>query len=142
MSADSIDHHDSLKIENIYSLLSKSEAKNVFTFMDSCFSGQDDNKQLLYKGVAPIMRTDKTVVSGEKLTIFTAGKSADFANDYKDKKQRLFSYFLIQELSKGETDLSVVYNKIKNRVKRESLRKGTGYKQVPQIYGNKSSKIY
>ncbi len=136
MSADSIHLEPNLKLDNIYAKLAKSRSKNVFVFMDSCFSGKDDGGSLLYRGVAPVLKTKKTIVSDEKLTIFTAGRSTDFANDFEDKKQRMFSYYLIKELSDGKKDLSTLYPKIKSKVKRASLIKGLGYKQTPQLYGN------
>lgn len=142
MSADSIHLEPNLKLDNIYAKLSRLKAKNVFVFMDSCFSGKDDNGELLYKGVAPVLRTKKTIINSSKLTIFTAGQSTDFANDFESKKQRMFSYFLIKELGEGSKNLNKIYSKIKNRVKRASLMKGIGYKQVPQLYGNKSSRLY
>lgn len=142
MSADSIHLEPNLKLDTIYTKLSKSDAKNIFVFMDSCFSGKDDEGSFLYKGVAPVLRTKKIVINSEKLTVLTAGGATDFANDYQDKKQRLFSYHLIKELANGEKDLNEVYSKIKNKVKRTSLMKGIGYKQVPQIFGNRDISLF
>ena len=142
MSADSIHLEPNLKLDNIYAKLSKLKVKKVFIFMDSCFSGKDDKGGLLYRGVAPVLKSKKTVITGNKLTILTAGKSTDFANDFKSKEQRMFSYYLINELSQGETNLNKVYPEIKSKVRRSSLMKGIGYKQVPQIYGNKEQKLY
>lgn len=142
MSADSIHLEPNLKLDNVYAKLSKSNAKNVFIFMDSCFSGKDDKGSLLYKGVAPVLKTKKTVLNSNKLTILTAGGATDFANDYEKKKQRLFSYYLIKELAQGKTNLNEVYSAIKNKVKRTSLMKGVGYKQVPQVFGNKRVGLY
>jgi hypothetical protein len=142
MSADSIHLEPNLRLDNIYAKLSKSNAKNIFVFMDSCFSGKDDKGSLLYKGVAPVLKTKKVQINNDKLTVFTAGKSSDFANDFQDKKQRMFSYYLIKELSTGKKDLAKVYEDIKAKVKRSSLQKGIGYKQEPQIYGNKNVLLY
>lgn len=142
MSAHSIQFEPSLKFDSIYKKLSESEANNIFVFIDSCFSGKDDKGELLYRGVAPVLKTNKTVLSSKKLTIFTAGQSTDFANDYSSKKQRLFSYYLIQELSQGHTELSEIYEDIRRKVKKTSLKKGIGYKQIPQIYGNKTVSLY
>ena len=136
MSADSIHLEPNLQLNNIYSKLAKSNAKNVFVFMDSCFSGKDDKGELLYKGVAPILKRNTENSIDNKLTVLTAGGVNDFANDYADKKQRLFSYYLIQELASGKTDLNEIYSSIKNNIKRTSLMKGIGYKQVPEISGN------
>ena len=54
----------------------------------------------------------------------------------------MFSYFLIEELSKGQTKLNKAYPEIKQKVKRNSLKKGIGYKQIPQIYGNEKVLLY
>ncbi len=135
MSADAIHLENNLKLDNIYKTLSASHARNVFVFMDSCFSGKDDQGALLYKGVAPVLKVKKNGLPSSKLTVLTAGQASDFANDYEAKKQRLFSYYLIKELASGKTDLNDVYNKIKRKVKRTSLMKGLGYKQIPQMYG-------
>ncbi len=142
MSADAIHLEPNLKLDSIYAKLSKAQAKNVFVFMDSCFSGKDDTGGLLYKGVAPVLRTKKTIISGNKLTVLTAGKSTDFANDLKSKKQRMFTYYLIKELAQGNKNLAMIYPDIQSSVKRASLRKGIGYKQIPQIYGNKKVSLY
>ncbi|EDZ63437.1 protein containing Peptidase C14, caspase catalytic domain [Sulfurimonas gotlandica GD1] len=142
MTADGIHLEPSLKLDNIYAKLSTLNVKNVFVFMDSCFSGKDDKGGLLYRGVAPVLKSKKTVIDADNITIITAGQSTDFANDYRDKGQRMFSYYLIKELSDGETNLNKIYPEIKSSVKRSSLMKGIGYKQVPQIYGNKSVLLY
>jgi len=142
MTADAIHLEQNLRLDNIYKKLASSSAKRVFVFMDSCFSGKDDAGGLLYKGVAPVLRTKKLTVQEKKLTVFTAGKSTDFANDNQDKQQRLFSYHLIDELSSGETDLGKIYPRVRSKVKRASLMKGLGYKQEPQIYGKQENKLY
>lgn len=142
MSADSIHLEPNLRLDKIYKNLSQSLASNVYVFMDSCFSGKDDNNNLLYKGVAPVLKVNKVKIESKKLTVFTAGKNTDFANDYKDEQYRLFTYYLISELSQGAKDLSAVYEKIRRNVKRSSLMKGIGYKQVPQLYGNSQRELY
>jgi hypothetical protein len=142
MSADSIELEPNLMLKNIYDKLTKSEAKNIFVVIDSCFSGKDDNGDLLYKGVAPVMLVDEQNIKSDKITIFTAGGSNDFANEYKDVNQRLFSYYLIEELSKGKKNISEIYKTIKDKVKKRSLLKGIGYKQIPQLDGNKYKEFY
>ena len=142
MSADSIHLEPNLKLDTIYKRLSQSQASNVFVFMDSCFSGKDDSGDLLYKGVAPVLKTNKVKLTSKKIVVFTAGQSTDFANDFEDKNHRLFSYYLINELSKGQNNLNKAYASIRRDVKRNSLMKGIGYKQVPQLYGQSNHKLY
>jgi len=88
MSADSIHLEPNLKLDSIYAKLSKAEAKNVFVFMDSCFSGKDDKGSLLFEGVAPVLKVKKTTFDKSKMTIFTAGSSKNFSNQYKEKKHK------------------------------------------------------
>lgn len=141
MSADAMHLEPKLRIDNIYNTLVTSEASDIYVFLDSCFSGKDDSGDLLYKGVAPVLRVNTVEIPKQKISVMTAGRSKDFANDFSEKKQRLFSYYLIDELASGEKDLKTVYNSIRKKVKRQSLRKGIGYKQVPDFFGNASKDI-
>jgi hypothetical protein len=142
MGADAIHLEPQLKLNSIYKRISTSLASNIYVFMDSCFSGKDDLGELLYKGVAPVLKVNKTKISSQKLTILSAGGSSDFANDYEEKEHRLFSYHLINELASGQRNLYKAYNVLRSKVKRTSLRKGIGYKQIPQYSGNKQRDIY
>jgi hypothetical protein len=142
MNADSIHLEPNLQLNNIYKKLKTIEAKHVYVFMDSCFSGKDDSGDLLYKGVAPVLKVNKTKVDNDKITVLSAGSSKDFANDYKKQEQRLFSYFLIKELASGKKNLNEVYKTIRRQVKKHSLMKGIGYKQIPEINGNRDIQLY
>lgn len=142
MKADNIHLENQLLIDNIYKKLSSSLAKEVIVFMDSCFSGKDDQGKLLYEGVAPILKTKKSKVSKEKISIFSAGSATDFANQYKEEEQRLFSYFVINGLLEGKTTAQELSNYVKVNVKRNSLKLGLSYKQVPQYEGNDNLSIF
>jgi len=142
MSADAIHLEENLRLDKIYAKLAKLNVQKVLVVMDTCFSGKDDSGSLLYKGVAPVLKSKEIKIDSSKITILTAGKSTDFANDLKSKQQRMFTYYLINELSKGKRDIAEIYPDIQSKVKRSSLMKGLGYKQIPQRYGNKSQKFY
>lgn len=142
MSADAIHLEPGLMLNNIYQRLAMSKADNVYVFVDSCFSGKDDRGELLYKGVAPVLRTSKTTLTSNKLTIISAGGSSDFANDLKEKKQRMFTYYLIKALESGEKHIDSVFPQIQAQVKRASLMKGIGYKQVPELAGKTNASLY
>lgn len=141
MKADNIEIEDRLAISSIYNKFVKTPAKKIIVFMDSCFSGKDDKGDLLYKGVAPILRNKKVIIDKSKLAVFSAGSSTDFANQYKDEEQRMFSYFMMKGLLDGKNNSDELSNYVKISVKRKSLRLGLSYKQVPQYEGKKSLKI-
>jgi hypothetical protein len=142
MAADDIVLEPSLRLDNIYARLDELNTKEAFVFIDSCFSGRDDKGDLLYKGVAPGLKVKKSSVHSPRLTVMTAGKAADFANDLPDKRQRLFTYYLIKTLSSGDPSIEDAYRKVRIEVKQASLRKGAGYKQIPQLYGNTKAPLF
>ena len=135
MGADSIHLEPKLKLDTIYAQLSLSQAKRVYVFVDSCFSGRDDTGGMIYRGAAPVFKKQKKNFSSHKLTVMTAGSAEDFANQYEKQQQRLFSYYLIKGLADEKTgkDINKLYEYVRRNVKRESLRIGLGYKQIPQL---------
>ena len=133
MGVDAIHLEDRLRMKNIYKTLESSKADNVYIFVDSCFSGKDDNGELLYKGVAPIFKQPNLKLSSNKLTVMTAGGASEFANQYESEQQRLFSYYLLKGLALEKGNIDDLYDYVKRNVKTESLRIGLSYKQVPQL---------
>jgi len=135
MTADSIHLEPKLKLDTIYAQLATSKASRIYVFIDSCFSGRDDTGAMIYRGAAPVFRKKKHHFSSQKLTVMTAGSAEDFANQYDKQKQRLFSYYLIKGFAdeKKSKDIKTLYEYVRHNVKRESLRIGLGYKQIPQL---------
>ena len=142
MRADEIHMEPNLMMDTIYRSLESSRAKNIFVFADTCFSGKDDSGKLLYEGVAPVLKVKKTSSLHHKTTLLSAGGPTDFANDYTPKKQRMFTYFLIKSIINGDKDVGRIYENLRKNVKRASLHKGLGYKQVPQLLGNRHRELY
>jgi len=133
MGADAIHLEPQLKLNQIYSTLNESLAKRIYIFIDSCFSGKDDDGQLLFRGVAPVFKKEKKQFSSSKLTVMTAGGASDFANQYESESQRLFTYFLISGLLEEKNDVDLLYKSVRRNVKKASLKIGLGYKQIPQL---------
>ncbi|MEA2017524.1 MAG: caspase family protein, partial [Campylobacterota bacterium] len=59
-NAETATNDKTFMLKNIYSNLSKTKAKKVVAFVDSCFSGKDDKGSLLFDGVAPVLKVKKT----------------------------------------------------------------------------------
>lgn len=136
MSAEAVSQESLFKLQNIYQELSATRAKHVIAFVDSCFSGKDSSGKLLFDGVAPVMRTKKVDFDSAKMTIFTAGASNEFANDYKARRERLFSYYLMRGMAASKLEAKALHDYVKSNVSRVSRKKGAAYKQVPQLMGN------
>ena len=135
MTADTIHLEPKLKLDSIYAKLSLSEASRLYVFIDSCFSGRDDKGEMIYRGAAPVFKKKKQHFSSHKLTVMTAGSADDFANQYERQQQRLFSYYLMKGYAdeKYNKNMDTLYDYVRRNVKRESLRIGLGYKQIPQL---------
>ncbi len=128
-------------LKNIYKDLSDSKAKRVVAFIDSCFSGKDDKGELLFDGVAPVLKVKRTSFDSLKMTLFTAGSSKNFSNQYAKKKQRLFSYFLMKGMANGKTDTKELYTYMKRNVANKSRQLGSASKQIPELLGQTSGSI-
>jgi hypothetical protein len=83
----------------------------------------------------------RTKIDSSKMTVFTAGSNKEFSNQYKEKKQRLFSYYLMKGIAQGKTNTKELYRYIKINVANKSRKLGVAYKQIPQLMGKSSGNI-
>lgn len=132
-----------LELNNLYRQLARSGADKVVVFVDACFSGQIDDKKLVFEGVAPAGRASrggvkKAQITKERMVVFTAGKDDQFANQHEKRGHRLFSYYLIKGLAEGKTRFDQLLGYVASHVERESRKRGVTYTQEPQAYGNKA----
>ena len=143
---DYVSEDKSLQLEKIYLTLTNSKASKVVAFVDSCFSGRTGAKkdETLFKnsGVAGIYaKKINTKFDKKKMVVMTAGKNNQFSNMYRDKGHRLFSYFLMKEIIKGEKNIDILHSVIKTEVYRKSNQFGDNYRQIPQIDGNRNLEL-
>ncbi|RTR33205.1 caspase family protein [Shewanella atlantica] len=124
------------RLNNIYQLLSKSNAKSVVAFVDSCFSGATDGVSVI-KGVAASRLVPKKVgIDDTKMAVLTAGRNKEYSNMYADKGHRLFSYYLVQEWLNGTRQLTELHNVVSGKVQARSFEMGDLKQQHPEMYGN------
>ena len=122
-----------MQLRNIWRQLSAKRQGKVVAFVDSCFSGNYDNRQL-FEGVAPgLMRRIDPGLPTDKFTVFSAGTNTQFANQYAEKGHRLFSYFLIRGLLEGFTDAKALNTFVKTKTQQKSRLLGPAYEQTPQV---------
>ncbi len=134
-----IDEEKFFKLKNIYAKLSNSKASKVIAVIDSCFSGSTDGVSVL-KGIASARLVPKKVegFNQEKMVVLSAGRKKQYSNMYKEKEQRLFSYFVMNALLENDKEVSSLYKDVYSRVERESRKMGNLKLQQPTILGNKS----
>lgn len=115
-----------------------SKASRVVAFLDTCFSGRINQRESLFPGAAPLvpspLPTAPAGTSG-KTTLFLAGQSFQFANDYPEHGYRLFSYFVMRGLLDGTDDAQALESYVSREVRRVSAKRGAEYVQEPQLQG-------
>ncbi|MCK5002764.1 MAG: caspase family protein [Gammaproteobacteria bacterium] len=127
---------DFFKLKNIYAQLSASKASKVVAFVDSCFSGSTDNKSLFHGVAAARLQPKQVSVDRSKMVVISAGTGEQFSNMYKEKRHRLFTYYLTKGLIKGKSDIKSLYHYIKENVEETSFELGESYLQSPTIEGD------
>ncbi len=130
------------RLQNLYKMLSDSNASKVVAFVDSCFSGATDGVSV-YKGVAASrLRAKKVTFDKSKMAVITAGTGEQFSNMYPDKGHRLFSYYVMKSMLKGRKDVKTLYNEVFVEVKDTSFKLGgDNRKQEPVLQGNVNLKL-
>ncbi|WP_372999777.1 S41 family peptidase [Sulfurimonas sp.] len=125
------------KMQNIYKLLSSSDADKIIAIIDSCFSGGNDGKSLI-KGVAATRLVPKNVTfNKKKMVVLFAGRGTQYSNMFEQKGHRLFSYYVMDSILKGRDDVEMLYNEVYVNVKDESFKMGDMHLQEPTVVGNK-----
>ena len=124
-------------LKNIYAKLSESKASKVVAFVDSCFSGVTDAKSVL-KGVAATKMVAKSVkFDKEKMVVMSAGKANQYSNGYDKKGHRLFSFYLMKNIIKGDSDIKTLFKDTKAQTYDASMQEyGDSRTQEPTVDGN------
>ena len=127
--------YQQFNFNNIIEKITTSKAGRSFIFLDTCFSGKISGNKSLFEGVASIEIVYNKIPIIGNVTVFYAGKGNQFANDYKEKGHRLFSYFLIEGILNEKIQILDLSKFMSKRVRSISLIKGKTYIQEPYIDG-------
>lgn len=131
-----VSDEEDFKLSNIYKRLQESKASKVIAFVDSCFSGATDNKTLFSGVAAPRIKARTIKIDKSKMVVLTAGQDKQFSNMYEEKKMRMFSYFLIENLLSGKKNIGEIFKSTKDEVEKTSFELGDQYYQSPTIAGD------
>ncbi len=127
------------ELGSLYEQIARSHAGEASIFIDACFSGRSAKDTMLFDGVAPISIAKKRQIDQNgRVSIITAGKGDQFANQYKTRGHRLFGYHLMKTLldDASPTKSYDLYLKVREKVLAESRRLGPEFEQEPELLGN------
>lgn len=142
MYPDLVGDEPSLMMRQVYRDLSDSKASSIIAVIDSCFSGGADGKSI-QKGVAATRIKPKIVTfNKDKMVVLTAGRDTQYSNAYNQKAHRLFSYFVMEALLKGERNIKELYGMVyKSSKETTRLNYGDMRLQEPTMEGNSEIKF-
>jgi hypothetical protein len=128
-----------LRLDRLYADLEATRAGRIVVVLDSCFAGKASPKQNLVRDVAPIVvAATGPAIDPARTTLLLASGGDQFANVYRDRSNRLFSYFLLKGLIDRPDDLQGAFRQAREEVDRRSRVLGAEYTQTPQIVGRAS----
>jgi hypothetical protein len=94
-------------VEDLYKDLDQLPVKDVFIFMDTCFSGRsgrDEKEELIVAGVRPgLLKVRDPLLLSKKIIVMAAAKGNQLSNYYKERRQGLFTYYLLRGMT-GDAD--------------------------------------
>lgn len=94
-------------VEDLYKDLDQLPAKNIFVFMDTCFSGRvgrEEKETIVLAGARPgILKVKDPLLLSKKMVVFSAARSNQISNSYNEKQHGLFTYYLLKGMI-GEAD--------------------------------------
>lgn len=119
------------KLISFYQDLNQLGLKQIYVFLDSCFSGVASRAaEMLIKGVRPVMfHSQMPRPATSSIISFSATSTGQMSNAFPEKRHGLFTYYLLRGL-KGEADMDddgwtsikEVYGYVRRNVSRESRR--------------------
>ena len=131
-------------LERLYEDLTDLKAKNIYLFIDACFSGMSGREQkdtMLLAGRPGTLIVKDPVIASEKIALLAASRENQISNYYKEEEHGLFTYYLLKGLI-GEADINQdrkinieeLYNYVSNNVESTSRRLfGMNRYQVPVL---------
>ena len=110
-------------LDEMYSKLGNTNAKNVTVFLDACFSGAVRGDGMLASARGVAVKVKKNAVTTGNMVVFSAAQGDETAYPYNEKGHGMFTYFLLKKLqeSKGEVTYGELAKYIKEQVSRRAI---------------------
>ncbi len=122
-----------IKVEDLYSRLSKHPTKRVTVFLDACFSGAGRNQGLLaMRGIK--IRAKKAQPIKGNMVVFSSSTGLESSGPFKEQRHGLFTYFLLKKIqeSRGIFTYGDLADYIRENVRLESVLTNSK-EQTPEV---------
>jgi len=124
--------------DELFSDIKKANPKSVTVFLDTCYSGETRNEEMLIAG-RPIMIKAKKQSIPSGFTLFSAASNEQISRLLEEAKHGMFSYFLMKGME-GDADTNadnkITAQELHNYVKENVTQQSSG-SQTPELQGDK-----
>jgi hypothetical protein len=124
--------------DRLFADLKATKPKSVTVFLDTCYSGETRNEEMLIAG-RPIMIKAKKQSIPNGFTLFSAASNEQISRPLEEAKHGMFSYFLMKGME-GDADTNsdnkITAQELHNYVKENVTQQSSG-SQTPELQGNK-----
>ena len=130
-------YETAIKRDFIFEQINSLYPKNVFVFLDTCYSGQTRSKETLISSRPIRIVVDKKTIP-ENFTVFSAAANDQTSGPLVEAEHGIFSYWLMKGME-GDADLnndSKITSKEMNNFLIKNVSRISNGKQIPQLYGN------
>ncbi len=117
-------------LKRLYEKLESLPAKQVVVLIDACFSGAG-GRGVLAAGARALVRIEKAAPKSNRIAVLTSTQGAQISTSSPEKKQGIFTYFLLKAFQEGNRDLVAVYDYLKPLVENEAKRMNV--EQTPSL---------
>ena len=110
------------KIDDLYKRLGSMPVKNVFIFLDACFSGAQRSGNMLASSRGVAIKPKESAPVGN-MVVFSAAQGSETAYPFSEQAHGLFTYFLLKKLQEtaGNVTLGELGNYIVKNVKQQAI---------------------
>ena len=108
-------------LNKLYNELGQMNIRNIYVFLDACFSGKQRNEEMLV-AARGVRRATEAAPKGN-MVVFSAAKEDETAHAYPEMGHGLFTYFLCKKLkeTQGNVTLGELSDYIEENVLKRSI---------------------
>jgi len=124
--------------DRLFADLKDTNPKSVTVFLDTCYSGETRNEEMLIAG-RPIMIKAKKQSIPSGFTLFSAASNEQISRPLEEAKHGMFSYFLMKGMegdADSNNDNKITAQELHNYVKGNVTQQSSG-SQTPELQGDK-----
>jgi uncharacterized caspase-like protein len=108
-------------LKELYDELAKMEAAKVVVVLDACFSGAG-GRSVLAKGARALVRMEKAAPTTGNLIVLSSTEGAQISSSSPDKQHGIFTYYFLEALKSGKSDVAEIFKYVKPKVENEARR--------------------